>query len=632
MSDEIKLGRLARDMSAAQIEVRRADDGKRVTLSFPASSETPVERWFGTEVLSHKREAVRMDRLDAGAAPLLFNHDWSDPVGVITGARLDGGRLMVDAQMFSTQRAKEIATMVDEGLRNVSIGYEIEELEEDKKRGVFTATRWMPLEVSIVTVPADPSVGIGREQDDQAKPVRVVRAGNVPAARAAFQGEAKMADSQVQAAGNTAASQVQVVEDFTDRKTPVELEAERKAGIINLARATNCDDRYVAHWIRSGASLTQVADDIRKIQEERAKDTNAQTFLDMTPKETKRYSLMRALRAAQNKDWTKAGLELEANREISKRLSRLPRAETAFFVPLDVMMRDRVPVHGQRDMTAAGVSGSNYLVGTQNMPGSFIDLLRNTSVALRMGVQRMSGLVGNVTIPKMTAGNTAYWLADESTQITESQPTIGQLSLSPKNVAALTELSHQLMAQSTPDAEQLVLDSIAREIALAVDVGVLRGTGASGQPTGIVTTAGIGSVSGTGFYTNAQDRVLKFQSDVASQNALLPGFGYVTTPAVAAQLMNKAELASTGTTRLWQGNLSEGSLFGYPAMSSAQMSSATMLAGWWPSVILAEWGVLELMTNPYSDFTRGLTAVRGWYTCDVGVRYAGAWSYASSIA
>src|SRR5512139_55178 len=102
MSDEIKIGRLARDMSATAIEVRRADDGKRVTLSFPASSEAPVERWFGTEVLSHKSGAVRMERLEAGAAPLLFNHDWSDPVGVIHGARIDGGRLCVDAQMFST--------------------------------------------------------------------------------------------------------------------------------------------------------------------------------------------------------------------------------------------------------------------------------------------------------------------------------------------------------------------------------------------------------------------------------------------------------------------------------------------------------------------------------------------------
>ena len=95
--------------------------------------------------------------------------------------------------------------------------------------------------------------------------------------------------------------------------------------------------------------------------------------------------------------------------------------------------------------------------------------------------------------------------------------------------------------------------------------------------------------------------------------------------------MARPELPSTGTTRMWKGNMMQGSIFDLPAMSSAQMSSATMLFGWWEAVILAEWGVLELMTNPYSDFTRGLTAVRGWYTCDVGVRYPAAFSYASSI-
>lgn len=439
-----------------------------------------------------------------------------------------------------------------------------------------------------------------------------------------------MAENQAAAGQPAANPQIVVTEDHTNRPSPVQLEQQRKQAIRNLARANQCDDRYVEHWISTGASLETVADDLLKIQQERG-DTASRAFIDMPKKDVQQYSLMRALRAAQNRDWTKAGLELEANKEISKRLAKLPRAETAFFVPLDVMMRDRIGAQ-KRDMTAAGVSGSNYLVGTTLMPGSFIDLLRNTSVALRMGVQRMSGLVGNVTIPKMTAGNTAYWLADESTQITESQPTIGQLSLAPKNVAALTELSHQLMQQSTPDAEQLVLDSIARDIALAVDVGILRGSGASGQPTGIATTGSIGSVAGASFLANAADRVLEFQSDVAANNALNPGFGYVTTPAVAAALMNKPELATTGTARLWQGNMLDGTLFGFPAMSSAQMSSATMLAGWWPSVILAEWGVLELMTNPYSDFTRGLSAVRGWYTCDVGVRYAGAWSYASSIA
>lgn len=634
MTDQIKVGRLARDFGgAAPIEVRR-QDGERVSLSFPASSETPVERFFGTEVLSHKPGAVRMDRLTGGAAPLLFNHDWSDPVGMVEGARLEGGRLVVDARMFTTPRSREVADMVEQGLRNVSIGYEIEEMTEDSKRGVYTATRWTPLEVSVVTVPADASVGVGRSQDNEPKPVRVVRAATEPAAQAAFTGEADMADQQ-QAAGTAAADQqtrqaprVEVTEDHSRRLTPVQIEQQRKQAIRNLAQANSCDERYVDHWITTGASLETVAEDLLKIQQERG-DKASRTFLDMPKKDVQRYSIMRALRASLNKDWTKAGLELEANKEISKRLSRLPRSETAFFVPLDKMMAERrVADVMRRDMDVAGTSGSQYLVGTDNMPGSFIDLLRNTSVALRMGVRRMAGLVGNVTIPKITAGNTAYWLSDETTQITESQPTIGQLSLAPKNVAAMTELSHQLMQQSTPDAEQLVLDSIARDIALAVDVGVIRGSGASGQPQGIVGTSGVGTFTGASLATPG---VLNAQADVAAANALNPGCGYVTTPTVASLLMDRPELTSTGTTPLWTGSMLEGSLKGFRAMSSNQMAAGTMLFGWWDSVILAEWGVLELMTNPYSDFTRGLSAVRGWYTCDVGMRYPAAFSYGSSI-
>lgn len=631
-TDEIKVGRLARDFSAGAdfTATRAADDAKRVTLSFPASSEAPVERWFGTEVLSHEAKAIRMDRLQAGAAPLLFNHDWSDPVGMINGARVKDGRLYVDATMFSTARAQEVATMVEQGLRNVSIGYEIEELTEDPKRAVFTATRWSPLEVSVVTIPADPGVGIGRGQDEsQLKPVRMVRAVTHPAAPAAFTGEPIMAETQ-NAAGNAAVDpKIVITEDHSQRQTPLQMEQSRKTGIRNLCAANKLDERYAAHWIETGADFERVSNELVQLLEERGKNNpQAVTKLDMSATETRKYSLMRAIRAATSKDWSKAGLELDANREITKRMNRLPKSDTSFFVPLDVMMRDRMPTHQTRDWTVAGVNGSNYLVGTENMGGSFIDLLRNTSVGLKMGVRRMSGLQGNVTIPKMTAGTTAYWLADESTQITEANPTLGQVSLTPKNVAALTELSHLLMQQSSPDAEQLIMDSIARDIGLAVDVGIIRGTGNSGQPLGIVGTGSIGGFTGTSL---AATGILNGIADVVAANAQNASCGFVTTPAVAGLLMDRPELTTTGTTPLWTGRMEEGRMKGYPAMSSGQMATATMLFGAWDTVILAEWGVLELMVNPFSDFTRGLTAVRGWYTCDVALRYPGAFTYASSI-
>lgn len=636
MTEEIKCGRMARDMGATQIQVRRADD-KRVTLSFPASSENPVERWFGTEVLSHDAKAIRMDRLQGGAAPLLFNHDWSDPVGMIDGARIEGGRLVVDATMFSTARATEVATMVEQGLRNVSIGYEIEELTEDPKRGVFTATRWAPLEVSVVTIPADSSVGIGRSADEaQMKAVRMVRAAGVsqPVAVATTPEGVGMSAQENAATGanveTRSATRIEVTEDHSQRKTPLQMEQSRKAGIRNLCAANKLDERYAAHWIDTGADFETVSAELVQLLEERGRNNpQAVTRLDMSATETRKYSLMRAIRAATSKDWSKAGLELEANKEIVKRMNRLPKSDTSFFVPLDVMMRDRMPSRQMtRDWDVAGTNGSNYLVSTDNQPGNFIELLRNTSVGLQMGVRRLSGLQGNVTIPKMTAGTTAYWLADETTQITEANPTLGQVSLTPKNVAALTELSHLLMQQSSPDAEQLIMDSIARDIGLAVDVGIIRGSGSSGQPLGIVGTGSIGAFTGTSL---AAAGLLDAQADVASANAINGSCGYVTTPAVAALLMARPELPTTGTTRMWTGNIQRGGILGFPAMSSAQMATATMLFGAWDTVILAEWGVLELMVNPFSDFTRGLTAVRGWYTCDVALRYPGAFTYSSSI-
>jgi HK97 family phage major capsid protein/HK97 family phage prohead protease len=614
VTERKKIPLQTREAEVCAFETRK--DGN--ALSFSLSSELPVERAFGNEVLVHEKGAVRMDRLNKRVMPLLFNHNWDDPVGMVDSGELRDGRLVVSAHLFDTARGQEVAAMLTGGLRNVSVGYRIHDAEEDRKSGEFRVTDWEPYEASIVTVPADPTVGLGRAGEQEFE----VSIRSIPAQPAVSHKDIIVSEDKNASAGASAEIETRTFAD------PVEFEKARKEAIRKTCIANKLDERYERNWIESGADLNKVADDVLRIINERAShNPQAVTHLDMSKSETRRYSVLRALRATMSGDWKDAGLELECNKEVSKRLDRLPKTQRSFFVPLDVMMRD-MPKTGRRDMTVAGVSGSNYLVQTDNQPGSFIDLLRNTSVALRLGVQQLSGLRGNVTIPKMTAGNTGYWLADESTAITESQPTIGQLSLTPKNVAALTELSHQLIQQSSPDAETLVLNSIARDIALAVDVGILRGSGSAGQPTGIITTGSIGAFTGTSL---ASAGVLDAQADVAAANVPVEACSYVTTPAVAALLMARPELPTTGTERLWKGNIGMGSVFGLPAMSSAQMSSATALFGWFPSVVLAEWGVLELVVNPFSDFTRGLTAVRGWYTCDVGVRYAGAWSYASSI-
>ena len=108
--------------------------GHHLAASFPASSEEPVDRWFGTEILSHDASAVRSARMDGGAVPLLFNHNWNDPIGMVDRGSLRDGRLYVDAHLFATDRAAEVSRMIDGGLRNVSIGYQVHSYDEDVKK------------------------------------------------------------------------------------------------------------------------------------------------------------------------------------------------------------------------------------------------------------------------------------------------------------------------------------------------------------------------------------------------------------------------------------------------------------------------------------------------------------------
>lgn len=593
-----------------QIDSEIKVDADSRTITFPFSSEAPVKRWYGDEILVHDERSVDLGRLN-NRAPLLFNHNLDDPLGVVERAWINGDdrRGYATVRFAKTARADEVLGMVqDRILPNVSFMYRIDEADEDPKKGEMRVTRFEPLEISIVTVPADQSVGIGRVISNEEIEVRVNRTSQ-PAVPATTTG-AIMAEVSTAPAG--------VAAEPKQAEGALQIEQSRKAVIANLVRANKLDERIGHHWTTTGASMEQISTELLQILEERSK--NAEAFspvhLGMEAKEVRRYSLMRAVRAAASGDWSQAGLEMEASKEITKRTGRDGRTESSFFVPLDVQ---------QRDLTVGTNSAGGYLRATDNM--SFIELLRNRMVAYTLGARRLSGLVGNVTIPKQTTAATAYWLANEGTAITEGNQVFGQLALTPRTVGAYTQVSRLLQLQSSPDVDGIVMSDLAKQIAIAADLATLAGTGTE-QPTGITQTASIGSVTGTSL---AAAGIIEFQTDVAGNNALGGSLGYVTTPAVAGLLMARPELPSTGTTRLWQGNLLEGSLFGIRAITSAQMATATMLFGDWSQVVVGEWGVLELAVNPNDDFAKALTGIRAMYTMDVGVRYAGAFSYASSI-
>jgi HK97 family phage major capsid protein/HK97 family phage prohead protease len=654
MADEgrtIKVGVLQRLLEVSDFAIRKDEKDGLMRISFSASSEHPVERIFGTEILDHSAKAVRLDRIKSGTTPLLFNHRMADdPVGMIDSARIEGRRLVMDAHFFATARAQDVAKMVEGGLRNISIGYRIHEVVENVKEETYRITDWEPFEASVVAVPADPTIGIGRSAEDESFEVRILRSEST-AAPAAILERSDMSQEKDAAAGSAEKQDAlfaptggvpQAIEgarahpavEEQSRRNAQDIEQARVRAIANFAKANKVADSVRDAWVSQGYSLEEVSKDLLNILEERGR-TNPQpaSKLGMSRGEVQQFSLSRAIIAAATKDWKNAGFEMECSRAVAQRLNKVVD-EHKFYVPFEVMERQvdtsefnaqrALAALGRRDLTVATAGAGGYLVATDNV--GFIEILRNRSVAFRMGVRRLSGLQGNVTVPRQSAAGTAYWLATEATDITESQQTFVQMALSPKNVGAYTEISRQLLIQSSPGAEGLVTDDLAKIVAVAADLSVLNGSGASGQPTGIIGTAGIGAVTGTTFdYAD----ILEFQEDVATSNVEPVRGGYVTTPTVAKLAMTRVKFSSTASP-LWEGNIWDGTMAGFPAMSSNQMPAGNMLFGDWQEIVVGEWGVLEVEVNPYANFKAGIIGVRAIYSLDVGVRRPFAFSLMTS--
>lgn len=571
---------------------RAAIDEAARTVEIAFSSEEPYDRYWGREILDHAQNSIRLGRLTAGG-PLLMDHDSRDHIGVIESVQIGADRVGRAVVRFGkSARADEVYRDVVDGIRrNVSVGYAIHKaqlVEKGEDIDTYRVTDWEPFEVSLVSVPADPTVGVGRSAD--------------------FLIEERTAEMP---------EVIDTAPDLDKIKTEArDAEKTRASQIIAIGEQFKLQ-ALAAEALRAGDSVDQFRSKVMdKLATAPLPTPTAE--LGLTGGEQKRYSVLRAIRAMVDRDWSGAGFERECHQAICKRAGISESANGGFYVPYEVQ---------KRDMTAGTANAGGYLVATDNLAASFIDLLRNRAVVAQLGATMLPGLVGNVTIPKLTAGGTAYWLTNEATAITESQQTLGQLALTPKNVGAYTEISRQLMMQSSPAADALVMSDLAKVLAIAIDLAAMEGSGASGQPTGISNTAGIGSVTGTSLdYAD----ILEFQTDVAGSNALAANCAFVTTPAVAALLKQRVKLASTWSP-IWEGGVLDGTMEGFRARSTNQVTAASMIFGDFSQVVIGEWGMLEVALNPYANFAAAISGIRAIQTVDVGVRQAGAFSRATSI-
>lgn len=691
LQDGAKIAPLERSITLARVEVEGSQqravtglDADARTLELTFSSEAPVDRWFGAEVLSHAAGCADLARLNDGA-PLLFNHDMDDVIGVVERAWIgDDARGHAVVRFARTARGDEILGMVQDGvLRNVSFMYRVGKYRIDSESedpyydddATYTATSWCAYEISIVSVPADQSVGVGRsaqraDGDPQARSVAV----EIRSTRAAAQAQPAQLDAHITNPSDEetmipkfrrtpVANAAETVTSTGGNPTPttvdpVAVERQRVADIVALGKMHNLSMEVVGSMIERKLDLAaargEVLDDILKRSQKPAADFGASFTPDLTNKEKRTYSFLRAMQAMASNDWSKAGFEREVSVAIAKRMGKDTQG---FFLPNDLpfapdeaharawqMMSQQGRVQLRAPYLVGTAAQGGNLVQTQLLYENFIEVLRNQLVTAILGARYLTGLVGNIDIPRQNSQTATYWVA-ESGAPTEAEATFDKVSLRPKTIGALSKMSRLMMLQSTPAVEMLARQDLLAVIALAIDLAALSGSGASNQPTGIVNQAGVASVvGGTNGASLTFDHLIQLKYATKFANAPQGAAGFAMNSKSVGYLSTLK--ASTGQY-LWdpQGGLTAGSpdrVKGSPYAESQQLRStltkgtatgicSELIYGNWQELFIGMWGVTELMLNPFDStgFANGDVWLRAFQTCDVGVRHAASFSVMS---
>lgn len=583
-------------------------EARTVELAF--SSETPVERWFGMEVLGHGAGQCRLGRMQNGGA-LLLNHETDEQIGVVESIAIGTDRVGRAVVRFGkSAQADEIFQDVVDGIRrHVSVGYLVHAW--DVREGVgdapstYTATDWEPLEISIVSVPADPSVGIGRGLTDE-QTSKLARAfGIVPAeSRTISQPPVKLTRKE-----------------STMDKTPEQIAAEVRAAaqadaakntqaIIGLGRtyAHLGGERHAADYLQSGKSDPAEFQGLLLSKIGTAGNDTTRGEIGLTKKEARQFSILRAVRHMVNPHDASLAKAAAFEIECSKAAREItPRANSGLTIPMDVLL--------QRDMTVGTSTAGGNLVGTNLLAGSFIDMLRNRMAIQRLGATTLNGLVGDIAIPRQTGGATAYWVA-ESGAPPESAAAVDQVSMSPKTLGAFTDISRKLMLQSSVDVEALVRSDLARVIALAVDYAALYGTGSSNQPQGLKLQTGVNTKD---FAANAPTfaEIVALETEIASDNADLGSMAYLVNAAGRGSLKTTEKATNTGMF-IWEpGN----TVNGYRTEVSNQVASNDYWFGNWSDLLLGFWSGLDILVDPYTGSTSGTVRIVALQDVDVAVRH-----------
>jgi HK97 family phage major capsid protein len=703
---EIQTKLLVNPLSRTFELVKGSVDEKARTATFSFSSSTPYEREFGFETLSHKREHIDTSRLDAKACPFLLDHNWEKQIGKIVGYEITEDKAYATVKFSRSKMASEaLGDMADDVKTEISVGYlplEMKKLEGAERTvqgndetAEYLVTKWQILEVSLVSVPADYTVGVGRnaatqyeaiitssiadsEQPDVANPnadpsepkvdkIDEVNPGgtvdstpvpDVPAevsetvAAEITTGskevtlEAVVEPVVTPVIKEEAAPVVEPAAEAGETKTVVTINVEQDRA---LEVARHEEIRARAKYFGASEEGEQFIRESKTVEQFNAflldskmsEQTTVQvvdTTLGQKPNERKQYNLLKAINeSAFGQRLT--GYEAEMSQEMERLTGR---KANGFFVPDFALTRD---------LSAGTFNAGGATIQTSVEP-SLIPLLRNKMVVGRAGATMMSGLVGNLELPRQTGAASATWQTETGAPGNSSQ-TFDQVSLSPQRLSAVTAFSKQLLAQSQLDVQGIVRDDLLKIVALAQDNAALQGTGTSNQPVGILNTqANVGS-SGVYSYTAPSvtfasgyptwTNIVQFEGNVENLNVDLDDntCAYIVSPAVKAFWKTLAQTDPRATNQFYPKFLMEevrtendgrcGMINGYKAFATNQLNATNqVIFGKFSDLVIGTWGGLDLITDPYTLAANFQVRVIVNLLCTVALRYGPSFCYSSN--
>ncbi len=581
---------------AFEFDRNKIDEESR-TIEIGVSSEEPVMRNFGYEVLGHGDDEIDMSFMAQGRSPLLLDHDSTKQIGVVEKFSIDkeNKRTIAKVRFSKSRMAQEVFEDVKDGIRqNISVGYQVNRMEKEGERDstpIYRVLSWTPLEVSAVSIPADQSslVGFGRSKDVDNKIIK---------------------------------EKVITMDNSNEIKTPEvnpadirEQLAKENSAIIDLAVKHN--KRELANEaIAKGFTLEQFRGEL--LETLASKPLDLASNVDMNQKEQREYSLLKAINeSAQGK---LSGLEREVSDEIASKLGREARG---FFMPTNLSF-------AKRDQLVGTASAGGNLVATDHLSDQFVEALKAKLVVGNKATV-LNGLVGNVAIPRMSAEVTNAAFVAENNAPTEGAATFDQVTMSPKTLAAYVDISRKLAMQSDPSVEAVIRNDIINTFARKIDEVCIEG-GATNEPSGIIASVSNNvEAIGTNGGAISYDNVVNLVKLVTEDNAILndASVGFLGHPAVTAKLRTTSKQSSgvegnfildPNNTMLGY-NYEDSSLVPNDLTKGTLDPASALIFGDFSQLLLGFYSGVDVIVDPYTGSNAGTLRLSMFQDLDVALRY-----------